>query len=212
MLFQQKSDEPAPPKSLPKSKYPFDDGDAIRDDPMPNPFATPFATIPTPNLFATIPFAKPIRDNPIRDDPILNDSHWRRSQRFRRFPLVTILTIPIPIGDDLNDSDSHWRWSLTILIPICDTDPHLQCWFPFVTILPSPWPLFSELVSFYFIYLIIFTPSLFTFMFICLGSRTGGKTRIGINGMFQLLCSVLVCRIKQFLFVFLFVVVGLCIN
>ena len=160
---------------LPKAKYPFDDRDAIHDDPTPNPFATPFATIPTLNPFATIPFVTILFSTiPIGDDLIdFDDSYWWWSRRFQ-FPLVMTSTIPIPIGDD-----PWWFWfPFATLIHICDADSHSRR-------SSLHRGLCSELVSFYFIYFIFFSPSLFTFMFICLGSRTGGKTRIGINGMFS---------------------------
>ena len=151
----------------------------------------PFATIPTPNPFAMIPFLT-ISTIPIHDDlNDFNDSHWRHSGRFW-FPLATIWTIPIPIGD----ADSYSWQSSTILD---DSDPsrrflgvrtirddpkivtavqRLFASHSSPICLPSPSPLFGigKFLFFFFF---------FTFMFICLGSRTGGKRRIGINGMFS---------------------------
>ena len=141
--------------------------------------------------------AEPIRDDPILDD--FDDSHSQRSQRFQRFPLAMIWTILIPIGN----ADSYsWRSSMIL----DDSDPSrrfLAIWTirdnpKIVTViqrlftshsspihLPSSSPLFGISKFFFFFF--------FTFMFICLGSRTGGKTRIGINGMFsyEYYCCVL---------------------
>ena len=132
----------------------------------------PFLTI------STIPIHNDLND--------FNDSHWQRSGRFR-FPLATL----IPIHDDP-------QWFLTI------RTLHDDSWQfgPFVTI-PKSSPssndsspptarrfaslrrrLCLESVSSFLFFLFLF----FTFMFICLGSRTGGKTRIGINGMFSYEC------------------------
>ena len=132
----------------------------------------PFLTI------STIPIHNDLND--------FNDSHWRRSGRFW-FPLATL----IPIRDNP-------QWFLTI------RTLHDDSWQfgPFVTI-PKSSPssndsspptarrftslrrrLCLESISSFFF---------FHFMFICLGSRTGGKTRIGINGMFsyEYYCCVL---------------------
>ena len=148
---------------------------------------------PIRNAIRDDPNIEPIRDDPILDD--FDDSHSRRSQRF---PLETIWTIPIPIGD----TDSYsWR-SSTILdnsdpsrrflaVRTIHDDPKIvtavQRLFASHSSLirfPSPSPLFGiGKILFFF----------FTFMFICLGSRTDGKTRIGINGMFsyEYCCCVL---------------------
>ena len=135
-------------------------------------------------------------------------SQWSHSWRFRWFPFTTISTIStIPIGDDLDDSDSHGRRSIRDdsqrFLTIRTLHDDSWQFGPFVTIPKSSPPsndsspptarrfaslrrrLCLESISFFFFF--------FHFMFICLGSRTGGKTRIGINSMFsyEYCCCVL---------------------
>ena len=90
MLFQQKSDDQKPRQTHSRWSHSW---------------WFPFASILT---ISTIPIHDDLNN--------FDDSHWRRSGRFR-FPLATIWTILIPIGDNLDDSNSHSRhWFLFVMI------------------------------------------------------------------------------------------------